>query len=106
MNFIIIILAGITAYILSCLYGIMQGKLAEFKLNQEEKKRLRNELYRFQLKQLYYFSKAYYLECGYSNKKADLLAVSWVVDLDRNYLVESKYKLLRNERSKNVSIAN
>ena len=100
MNLIIIIFAGITAYILTCIYEILQGLIAKRILRSEEKKRLSNELYRFQLKQLYYFSKAYYLEAGYSNKKADMLAVSWIIDLDRNFLVEDKYKLLKNERSK------
>lgn len=107
MNLIIIILAAVTAYVLSCLYGIVQGKLAQYQLQQEEKKRLSNELYRFQLKQLYYYCKSYYLECGYNQQKADRLAISYVVDLDRNYLVEDKYKLLRNERKqKNVLLRN
>lgn len=107
MNLIIIILAGITAYILTCLYDIVQGLIAKRILKQEEKKRLSNELYRFQLKQLYYYCKAYYLELGYKDSQADRLAINSVVDMDRNFLVEDKYKLIKNERSKkNVLLRN
>lgn len=99
MNLIIIILAGIAAYIIACLFQIADGAIAKWELRREERKRLSSELYRFQLKQLYLYCLSHYIESGYSTKQASELAVSAVVSMDKNFLVESKYKLLRETQN-------
>lgn len=95
MNLIIIISLGIAAYILTELYGIAEGFYAEYQLRKEQKKRFKDELYRFKLKQLYLFMTAYYLECGYSKQHAMIKAVNYVMDLERNDYIDSKYECLR-----------
>lgn len=99
MNLIIIIFAGVLAYIITSLFSIADGLIAKAELRQQEKKRLSSELYRFQLRQLYYYCKAYYIECGYSPDKAKILAVNAVKDMDDNLIVEEKYKLIKGFRN-------
>lgn len=106
MNFIIIILAAAVAYILTELYGIAEGLHAEYQLRQEQKKRFKDDLYRFKLKQLYLFMTAYYIECGYSKQHAKIKAVNYVMELERNDYITEKYECLRGfygGRSRNKS---
>ena len=102
MNIIIIILAGVIAYVLAELFTIIDGLIAEWQLKQDEKKRLNNELYRFKLKQLYFYCESYYIACGYSRHKAQLLAVNAVHDMDQNFLIDEKYKLIKKQRITNI----
>ena len=99
MNILIIIFAGILAYVITSLFSIADGLIAKAELRQAEQKRLSNDLYRFQLRQLYYYCKAYYIECGYNPDKAKILAVKAVKDMDDNLLVEEKYKLIRGYKN-------
>lgn len=96
MNLIIIIVAGITAYVLAELFTIIDGLIAEWQLKQDEKKRLSNELYRFKLKQLYYYCQSYYISCGYNRQKANSMAIKAVHDMDNKFLVDEKYKLIKD----------
>ena len=95
MNFVIIIIAGAIAYFLSEIYGIFEGIYAKYQLRQDEKKRFKNELYRFKLKQLYLFMTAYYIECGHSKEHAKIKAFNYVMELERNDYVDSKYKMVK-----------
>ena len=95
MNFVIIIIAGTIAYFLSEIYGIFEGLYAKYQLQQEEKKRFKNELYRFKLRQLYLFMTAYYIECGHSKEHAKIKAFNFVMELEKNDYVDSKYLMIK-----------
>lgn len=97
MNLIIIIIVGVTAYVLADLLTAIDGQVAKWQLREEEKKRLKNDLYKFKLKQLYYFCESYYVAYGYNKKDAEIMAVNAVYDMDSRNLVDEKYKLIRNE---------
>ena len=107
MNLIIIICSiAVTLYVIAESYTLISGWIAEWQLEkelkEEEKKRANNELYQFKLKQLYFFNKAYYIECGYSPKKADYLAVNALNEMDKDGLIDEKYSLIRSYKNGNV----
>lgn len=99
INLLLLIGAATVAYLLTALFEIFNGYLAAKQLRNEEKKRLKNELYRFKLKQLYYYCEAYYIECGYSRRKAQYLAVNAVHDMDFNLLVDEKFKMMKGAKN-------
>lgn len=106
MNLIIIISMGIAAYILTELYGVAEGFYAEYELRKEQKKRFKDDLYRFKLKQLYLFMTAYFIECGYSKEHAKIKSINYVRELERNDYIIEKYDTLRGfygGRSRNKS---
>lgn len=100
-NIIILFMAGCLAYILSELYAIADGYIAKCKLNTEKKKRFSNDLYRFKLKAIYYFTINHNIKCGMTREQARNEALKYVISLDENNYTDYKYQLIRgfgNER--------
>lgn len=95
MNFIIIIMACILAYILTEMFEIAEGLYADHQLKKEQKKRLNNDIYKFKFKQLFYFMTAYYMEIGYTKDFAKEKAFRYVIELDQIDYIEEKYNNLR-----------
>ena len=60
---------------------------------------MKNDLYRFKLKQLYLFTESYYIELGYSREKAQRLAINIVSKLDDELLIDNKYQLFRQAKN-------
>lgn len=104
MNLIIIICSiAVTLYVIAETYTTVSGYIAEWKLERAEKKRLNSDLYRFKLKQLYFYCKSYYISCGYDKQKAEIMAINAVKDMDDRFLVDEKYNMIRG---KNGNIRN
>lgn len=95
MNLIIIILAGVTAYILSCLYGIAQGKIAEWQLNSEKKSRYKSEIYCFKVRKILIAAYNHGRDIGLNRDDAARYAARYTQEIENNYMVDDKYKLLK-----------
>lgn len=96
MNILILVAAAVTAYILTAMFEIIIGYISAKQLKQQKKKRMKNDLYRFKLKQLYLFTVSYYIEIGYSRQRAQRTAINIISKLDDELLIDNKYQLLRN----------
>lgn len=104
MNIIIIIFAVITAYLFAKLFDIFFNFFYRYQNQREIKRRLSNDLYSFQLRQLYFYAKSYFLVCGLNKDDAQDQALHYVISVDKSGLTNEKYKLIKNERSKRCII--
>ena len=95
MNLIIIILAGVTAYILTCLYDIVQGKIAEWQLNSEKKSRYKSEIYCFKVRKILIAAYNHGRDIGLNRDDAARFAAKYTQEIENNYMVDDKYKLLK-----------
>lgn len=102
MNIIILIIAGITAYVFTKLYDIFFNFYCKYQEQKEIKKRLSNDLYSFQLRQLYLYAKSYFLAYGFND--AQQQALNYIISVDKSGLTNEKYRLIKNERSKRKCI--
>ena len=106
MNIIILILAGITAYILACLFRIVDCYVTKWELQKEEKKRYSNELYAFKVRKILHSAYHLGLEQGYSPKQARAMAYKYTHDVENSFMVDNKFKLakeIENEYRRNQS---
>ena len=99
LNFIILCGVAVTAYVLTALFEILLGYISACQLKAAKKKRMKNDLYRFKLKQLYLFAESYYIEIGYTREKAQRLAINIVSKLDDDLLIDNKYQLFRQAKN-------
>lgn len=95
MNLIIIILAFCLAYTLTALFEIVQGKMAKHLLNQEKKRKYKNELYSYKVKKILLSAYHYGLEAGLDKDTAYYMAVAYTNDVEDAFLVDVKYDLLK-----------
>lgn len=95
MNLIIIILAGITAYILTCLYAVINGLIARKMLSREQKKRYSNDLYKHKVKKILFEAYHLGLESGLSEDDAYRMAACYTKEVENAFMVDVKYKLLK-----------
>lgn len=95
MNIIILILAGITAYILTCLFKIADYYIAKWEMHQAEKKRYSNELYAFKVKKVLNYAYNIGLEQGLSPRQARKMAYQYTHDVENAFMVNVKYEMIR-----------
>lgn len=95
MNIIILIIAGVSAYILTCIYDIVQGKIAEWQLNSEKKSRYKSELYCFKVRKILIAAYNHGRDIGLNRDDAARFAARYTQEIENNYLVDNKYKLLK-----------
>ena len=95
MNLIILIIAAVSAYVLTECFAIVNGLIAEWELQREEKKRYNNELYRFKVKKVLLTAYECGLQSGLTQKQAQTMAIRYIKDVENANLVDIKYNLIR-----------
>lgn len=95
MNLIIIIMAAVAAYILTCIYDILQGKIAEWQLNSEKKSRYKSEIYCFKVRKILIAAYNHGRDIGLNRDDAARFAAKYTQEIENNYMVDDKYKLLK-----------
>ena len=99
MNLIIILAAGAIAYFLTVMFDLIDGYIAKCQVIRARNKRFQNELYKKKLNIIYKYTQCLLIEQGYSKEQAQKRALEYIIEVDKNFLTDYKYQLIKSEVS-------
>lgn len=97
MNLIILIGAACIAYFLTVMFDLIDGYIAKCQVIRARNKRFQNELYKKKLNIIYKYTQCLFIEQGYSREQAQKEALKYVIEVDKNFLTDYKYSLIKSE---------